>query len=271
MVTISSVVETRRIEELRQNELEEARAIQSVMLPEHALCTPLVTVAHAFEPVDIVGGDFVDYFQLSDESVGFYVGDVSGKGLPAAMYAALAVGILRGVHKTGQSPSAVISVLNARLMSRRGLRRHAAILYGVFHPQTSELQLASAGMPNPILISHHQCKPLTLSGIPPGLFPESQYETMTLQLQPGDSVLVCSDGVSEAQNAVLDDFGIARVLAVCETAADSQPADLLNEVFSAVRHFARDLHQHDDMAAVVFKLHTQPGECGCSGRCRSDS
>jgi sigma-B regulation protein RsbU (phosphoserine phosphatase) len=83
-------------------------------------------------------------------NVGFYVGDVSGKGLPAAMYAALAVGILRSVHKTDQSPGENLSVLNKRLMSRGGLRRHAAIVYGAFDPRTLEMRLTSAGMPGPL-------------------------------------------------------------------------------------------------------------------------
>jgi sigma-B regulation protein RsbU (phosphoserine phosphatase) len=85
--------------------------------------------------------------------VGFYVGDVSGKGLPAAMYAALAVEILRSVHKTDESPSDILSALHRRLMGRGGLRRHAAIIHGVFYPLTPELQLASAGMSGPFYFS----------------------------------------------------------------------------------------------------------------------
>lgn len=76
------------------------------MLPSQPLSTGEVTICHAFQPVAEVGGDFLDYFQLADGSVGLYLGDVSGKGLPAAMYAALAVGTLRGVHKTGLCPLA---------------------------------------------------------------------------------------------------------------------------------------------------------------------
>src|SRR5947209_11457451 len=106
------------IEKLREEELEEARAIQSVMLPEQALHTGSVRISHEFQPISAVGGDFLDYFQLSDGTIGLYLGDVSGKGLPAAMYAALAVGTLRGVHKTGQSPSQVLSVLNRPLLVR---------------------------------------------------------------------------------------------------------------------------------------------------------
>ena len=260
MLTVPSVVATRAVEKLRQEELEEARAIQSVMLPENVFCTDLVTIAHEFEPVDIVGGDFVDYFQLADGSVGFYVGDVSGKGLPAAMYAALAVGILRGVHKTGQSPSAVLAVLNHRLMSRRGLRRHAAIVYGVFDPRSSEIQISSAGMPGPLLFSGKSCRVLELSGIPPGLFPDSEYDTVSVTLQPGDSILVCSDGINEAQNARYEDFGIDRLMAICEAGFGLPPAVLLARIFSAVHDFTHAIQQHDDMVAAIFHLKSEPRE-----------
>src|ERR1700724_3446172 len=90
------------VEKLRAGELEAPRAIQSVMLPPEPLRAGAVRISHHFRPVAAVGGDFLDYFELSDGCVGLYLGDVSGKGLPAAMYAALAVGTLRGVHKTAQ-------------------------------------------------------------------------------------------------------------------------------------------------------------------------
>jgi serine phosphatase RsbU (regulator of sigma subunit) len=85
------VAERQAVELAREEELEEAHAIQRVLLPQEMLRASPVTVAHQFEPVDIVGGDFLDYFQLGDGPVGFYVGDVSGKGLPATMHAALTV------------------------------------------------------------------------------------------------------------------------------------------------------------------------------------
>jgi hypothetical protein len=94
-----------------------------------------------------VGGDFVDIFLMNNGNVGFYVGDVFGKGLPAAMYAALAVGILRTLHKTDQAPSEILSALNKRLMSRGGLRRHAALVYGVYDPAVWKCTWPARGCP----------------------------------------------------------------------------------------------------------------------------
>lgn len=252
MPTISSTVDHRAVEKLREEELEEARAIQRVMLPVDVLCSGPVTIAHKFQPLDLVGGDFLDYFELPDGTIGFYLGDVSGKGLPAAMYAALAVGILRGIHKTGESPANVLTTLNMRLTSRGGLRRHAAIVYGVFDPASAQMSLASAGMPGPLIFSEENCRVLELSGIPPGLFRESEYETVTVQLQPGESILLCSDGIVEAQNGECEDFGVDRLIDVCTTGRGFYTSELLARIFSAVHDFTNGVQQHDDMAATVF-------------------
>lgn len=184
--------------------------------------------------------------------MGFYVGDVSGKGLPAAMYAALAVGIVRSVHKTDQSPSDIWSALPRRLMS--GLRRHAAIVHSVFDPRTLEMQLASAGMPGPLYFSARGRTVLDLSGLPPGLFADSEYETLTLKLELGDSI--CSDGIIEAQNARYDDFGIARLMSVGNANSTASPTELLGHIFSAVHEFTDVIRQHHDMAVVIFHLAT---------------
>src|SRR5262249_8603042 len=194
-------------------------------------------------------GDFLDYFELTDGSVGLYVGDVSGKGLPAAMYAALAVGTLRGVHKTGQSPGDVLSMLNRRLLIRGTPRRHAAVQYAVFNPRLREMQIASAGMPCPFHISPHGCRLVEISGIPPGLFATTvAYETSKLTLTPGDSVLFLTDGVTEAFNTEGEGFGIERLQQICEAQVYSPSRELLVRIFSAVEHFARGRVQHDDMA-----------------------
>jgi sigma-B regulation protein RsbU (phosphoserine phosphatase) len=139
------------------------------MLPAESLRAGVVMISHEFQPVAAVGGDFLDYFELTDGSVGLYLGDVSGKGLPAARYAALAVGTLRGVHKTGTSPHDVLATLNRRLMIRGMPRRYTAIQYAVFNPHSHEQQIASAGMPGPFHRSASGCRNPKLCGIPPGL------------------------------------------------------------------------------------------------------
>ena len=173
------------IEKLREEELEEARAIQSVMLPGQALRAGGVRISHEFQPIAGVGGDFLDYFQLSDGIIGLYLGDVSGKGRPPAMYAALAVGPLRGVHKTGHPPCSVLSTLNRRLLVRGVPRRYSATQYAPFHPHTRQMHIAGAGVPGSLHLSSRGCRILEVPGLPPGLFENVEYEMCTIILGAG--------------------------------------------------------------------------------------
>ncbi len=250
MNTLALPLDLRALEKLRAEELEEARSIQAEMLPAESLRAGPVTISHEFKPIAAVGGDFLDYFQLMDGTFGLYLCDVSGKGLPAALYAALAVGTLRGVHKTGTSPSDALTTFNRRLLIRGMPRRHAAIHYAVFDPRSRDL--ASAGMPGPFHLCANGCRPLELSGIPPGLFADTCYESVTVQLSPGDSVLFCTDGITDAFDRDEEQFGVERLQELCGNKRHLSPAELLSNIFSAVEEFSRGREQHDDMAAALF-------------------
>jgi serine phosphatase RsbU (regulator of sigma subunit) len=113
-------------EKLREEELDEARATQSGMLPTQPLRVGGITISHEFQPATLVGGDYLDYFSLPDGMIGMYVGDVPARA-GRAMYAALAVGTLRGIHNTGQHPTQVMALLNKRLLLRGNPSRYTAI------------------------------------------------------------------------------------------------------------------------------------------------
>lgn len=254
----STETELQSIEKLREQDLDEARVIQSGMLPAQPLHQGRVIISHEFQPVTEVGGDYLDYFSLMDGKIGLYIGDVSGKGLPAALYAALAVGTLRGVHKTGQEPGSVLALLNNRLMVRGIPARHTAIQYAVFDPILQQMKIASAGMPGPILIRGKECQVLQLAGIPPGLFPDITYDEFTLQLEPGDSVLFCTDGLTDAHDRFDQVFELAGLKDVCRIHAQDSPVGLLNQVFTAIEDFTVDCRQFDDMTAAVFHYSPTP-------------
>jgi phosphoserine phosphatase RsbU/P len=255
MNTLMTLEEVHAFEKIRQEELEEARALQSMMMPAASLRTGLVVVSHECQPVATVGGDFLDYFELTDGTVGIYLGDVCGKGLPAALYAALAVGTLRGVHKTGQMPDAVVSLLNKRLLIRGTPRRHCALQYAVFGPEDCGMRITSAGMPTPLHLSmRDHCRALDLGGMPPGLFATAKYETSSIRLERGDSVLFFTDGITDARNARDEEFGSKRLLALCEAHRDLSPNELLEEIFSCIGSFTKGQEQYDDMAAAVIRV-----------------
>jgi sigma-B regulation protein RsbU (phosphoserine phosphatase) len=242
------------LERIREQELEEARAIQGAMLPTASLRAGKAAVLHQLRPVREVGGDFLDYFMLTDGSIGLYLGDVSGKGLPAALYAALVVGTLRGTHKTGTPPGEVLSLVNRRLAGRAIPRRYSAMQYAVFYPERRQMRIASAGMNGPLHLGRAGCRELRLSGIPPGMFLKADYEMHTLEIEPGDSVIFFTDGITEARNFRHEEYGIERVTQACAGLRGDPPAEMLRGMFAAVGRFALGQPQHDDMTAMVFHL-----------------
>ena len=254
MQAIAHPLDLSALERIREQEVEEALAIQSAMLPTASLRAGKVAIMHQLRSVREVGGDFLDYFTLSDRSIGLYLGDVSGKGLPAALYAALAVGTLRGVHKTGTSPGDVLSLVNRRLAGRAVPRRYSAVQYAVFHPERGQMQIASAGLHGPLHLGRSGCRELHLSGIPPGMFLKAEYDMHTIEIEPGDSVIFFTDGITDARDFRQEEFGIERVTELCAGLYGEPPAELLRRIFAAVGRFALGQPQHDDMTAVIFHL-----------------
>jgi len=242
------------LERLRERELEEARSLQQAIIQAEPLRGPAIELASRFRPFVDVGGDFLDYFCLSDNRLGIYLGDVVGKGLPAAMYAALAVGTMRGIKKTGELPATVLELLNRRLRMRVPPARYCAVQYAVFDPVSLELWLANAGLPKPVHIAAHGCCELGEGGLPSGLFPDTHYEQTTVRLKPGDAVLFLTDGVLEAQNDAGEEFGNERLLEACAKLRGESADGILARLFEAVDAFVDGAQQHDDMTAAVMKL-----------------
>ncbi len=238
----------------RAHEMEEARFIQQAMVAQEPLKTSALEFSVLFRPMEEVGGDFLDYFWLEDKQFGFYIGDVVGKGLPAAMYGALAVGTLRGINKTGEPPPNVLKGLNQRLRSRVIPGRYCAVQYGTFDPATQRLNFANAGLPLPLLISAGGCIEVGEGGLPSGLFPHSEYVHSSFELAAGDAVLFSTDGIAEARNSKDEEFGIERLIEVCAANRCKHADELLAAIAAALDDFTNGTRQHDDMTAGVLKV-----------------
>lgn len=242
------------IEKVREYEIEEARNMQQAMVPTEPLRAHPVEFACKFRPVTEVGGDFLDYFWLPDRRLGFYLGDVVGKGLAAAMYAALAIGTFRGIHKTGMPPTSVLELLNERLRMRVLPGRYCAVQYAVFDPPSWQLWFANAGLPLPLHISSAGCCELGEGGLPSGMFAGARYTQHTVRLASGDAVLFTTDGLLDARNREGEEFGIERLIAVCAENKNKPAEILLGFIFAAVELFSAGAPQQDDMTAAVLKL-----------------
>lgn len=149
-------------------DVREAEIIQSSLLPKEDFLHESVEIAFRCTPFYSVGGDFVDFFCLPNGFIGIYLGDVVGKGLPAALYSALVMGTLRGIHKAGTDTARVLSMLNERLVQRPIPGRFCSTLDALFNPATRELIFSNAGMPYPLLVSGTECRKTRRGRLPFG-------------------------------------------------------------------------------------------------------
>lgn len=232
----------------------EAKLIQSSLLPARGLCLESVEIAFRFMPFSEVGGDFLDVFRLPDGFVGIYLGDVVGKGLPAAMYAALVTGTLRGIHKSGTDTDSVLARLNERLLQRPIPGRFCSTLYALFNPVTRQLIFSNAGMPLPLLASGTTCRELGAGGLPSGMFPGATYERHVVQMGAGDCVLFATDGLHESRNPEGIEFSTDQMQEVWTQCAHRSANEAADFVFDRQEAFSNGSAPHDDITAVVLKV-----------------
>ena len=236
---------------------EAAREIQYSLVPTGNLISAGVEVAFRFSPFAEVGGDFTDFFQLPNGLVGLYLGDVVGKGLAAAMYAALVMGTLRGINKTGEDTAAVLALLNKRLLVRPITGRYCATLYALFDPITRQLTFSNAGLPHPVLVSNGRYSRLGEGGLPSAVFSGTSYDKYTVRLAPGDSVLFATDGLHELRNQRDEDFSWDRLGELwCECARKSAD-ESLDHLFEGAKSFSNGSGPHDDITAVALRVPTE--------------
>ena len=234
--------------------MREARLIQGSLLPTASLRDRGIEIAFRFTPYFEVGGDFVDFFRLPDGLIGLYIGDVVGKGLPATMYGALVIGILRGIHKSDIDTGMVLSLLNQRLRQRPLPGRFCATLYAVFDLSTRTLAFSNAGLPFPLHASATECRPVGEGGLPSGLVSCATYDQHIIQLSPGDAVLFAIDGLHESLNPEGVEFCDARMSALWAECQSKCATESLDQFFEGLHAFSNGVQPHDDITAVALKV-----------------
>ncbi|MGH9746695.1 MAG: PP2C family protein-serine/threonine phosphatase [Candidatus Acidiferrales bacterium] len=239
---------------LYEADREAAREIQHSLVPVGNLTLPGVEVAYRFSPFADVGGDFADFFRLPDGLIGVYIGDVVGKGLSAAMYAALVMGTLRGINKTGEDTAAVLALLNKRLLVRPVSGRYCATIYALFNPMTRQLTFSNAGLPYPVLVSQGKYMKLGEGGLPSGVFPGSTYDKHVVRLSPGDSVLFATDGLHELRNCRNEDFGWDRLGELWSECNRKSADESLDYLFEGAKSFSTEEGPHDDITAISLRV-----------------
>jgi phosphoserine phosphatase RsbU/P len=228
----------------------EAAATQRALMPPPLYTGAFVHAAATMRPCRVVGGDFYDYLDTGRE---FHVllGDACGKGTSAALQAALAQGVLAVEVEAKAGAANVVAHLN-RALCRRGMAdRFVTLFYGVM-TRDHGFTYCHAGHSRPMLVNHSSVRRLSVGGIPPGIFGDAVYEEESLTSEPGDTLVVFSDGLSEA--ARLDqEFGDARILEIVTEHREGTASAILHQLMQAVRDFTRRDRQRDDMSILVVR------------------
>lgn len=241
-----------------ERELRIAAEIQRSLLPEPRYVGTGVDAAADSLPCQAIGGDFFDYLTLSDGSFGFALGDVAGKGPPAALLTAKLQGIFSAQAWSSLSPAQTMAGVNQALIRRAIEARFATMLYGIVSP-TGTLTYCNAGHNPPFLLTRSGAvQRLDQGGLVLGLFQHAAYDEESLQLHSGDVLVVFSDGVSEALSVAGEEFGEDRILTCLQPHLQDDPPALLARLLAVVREFTKGAVQSDDVTALVLRYVGSP-------------
>jgi serine phosphatase RsbU (regulator of sigma subunit) len=233
-------------------ELRIAAEIQQALLPPPAWSSDHFDAVGRTVPCRAIGGDFFEYFAMADGSAGFVVADVSGKGAPAALLTAVTQGVLATQTAFGGGPAAALARVNEILIRRAIGSRFVTVFFAALS-KDGTMVCCNGGHNPPFLLSGSRVRRLETGGLICGLFEKATYEEERLQLQPGDLLVMFSDGISEALNQAGEEFGDDRILACLKENARGTASEILEALVRTVKAFAAGTMQSDDMTAVVMR------------------
>jgi phosphoserine phosphatase RsbU/P len=242
-------LEKRRIEE----ELRLAHTIQERLLPSETPKLLNVDVAGWSQPSRQVGGDYYNYFPFEDGRFGFVIADVSGKGVPAALLMSLLDGIFSAQAEVDCGVSETISRVNNYLHRKSSAEKFVTLFYGILDAD-NRLMYTNAGHNPPMLFSAGGAmQRLTEGGLLLGAFPNVAYAESTLTLEPGDTLVLFTDGLSEARDAQGEEFGEERIVDVVREGLGRSAEEIRVAIYEAVADFSKGKPQYDDMTLIVVQ------------------
>ncbi len=207
-----------------------------------------------FQPARQLGGDLYDFLNYGKDRHLLAVGDVSGKGAPAALYGALAGGILRSLAPLRLPVPELLRRLNATLLERRVEGHFITLTCAVWEPRNRTLRLANAGMPLPVLIRNGRWRHIQAEGIPLGLLEHTEYQEVSLQLKKGDLLAFFSDGLVEAMNPELQEFGARHLANLLRDNASRPLREIIDILFGEIARFEQGRPPRDDQTLVLARV-----------------
>jgi phosphoserine phosphatase RsbU/P len=236
-------------------EIEIAREVQERLFPQEMPTIPGATVAGHCRPALGVGGDYYDVINLEDGRLGLAVGDVSGKGISAALLMASLRASLRGVALDSPRDFAnLMHKVNKLVYEASASNRYATFFFAAFDPKTRRLECVNAGHNPPVLLRKGTVIRLEADGPVVGLLPYAPYTEQSLTLEPGDLLILYTDGISEAMTSDDEEWGEDRMIASASAVRNKPAADVLRAMFADADKFTAGAPQHDDMTLLVLQL-----------------
>ncbi len=246
--------EIARQEKRLERDLAMARELQFHLLPPKNPKLSNLEVAAKFAPARAIGGDLYDFVPYPQSRLAIVIGDVSGKGAPAAIYAALVSGILRSHAPMEPGPSEMLAAVNYSLSERRIDGQFVSIIYAVWDDDDRTLRVANSGLPRPIYCRGGKAEGIDATGLPLGLFDDADYEEFLFRASPGDLFVFFSDGILDARNRAGDLFGRERVEELVNRCSGKSAEAVVSSLFKAVAEHSAGVETFDDQTIVVIRV-----------------
>ena len=238
-----------------QNELDVANNIQQSVLPASFPESDNFEIYASMQPARNVGGDFYDVQILRDGKIGLAIADVSDKGMPAALFMMSSRMLLKGAGQRFEHPGDALTEVNNLLDAENEAAMFVTLFYAIYNPASSEFRYANGGHNEPIIV--HPNGEVTVieptGGTALGIIPGIDYREETVKLEAGDTVILYTDGITEAFNGAGELFGLDRLCEIFRNKQASSAEETSEMVFDAVNEFAGEEPQSDDQACLVFR------------------
>jgi sigma-B regulation protein RsbU (phosphoserine phosphatase) len=235
-----------------QEDLEAAHELQTLLLPAAAPPIRGIKAAIGSRPARQITGDIYDFFQLSNAHSIIAFGDSSGKGAAAALYGAVLDGLLRELAPRRHQPAQLMKALNDKLVERPVDGRYVTLLLMVWSPQASKFTITNAGNTLPMVCRDGEILKMQVEGVPLGLLPDREYEEIVFNAEPGDTLVLTSDGISDHLSPSGEEYGRGRLAQIVRKLAGGNPQDLVNAIFADLDRF--NLVRFDDQTVIVLQV-----------------
>ena len=246
------LVEQERQRQKLEQELNVARDIQQALIPHGFHDFPYFGVTGIHTPCHAVGGDYFDVFPLGEDRTAIVVADVSGKGIGAALLTTMLQGAFSGMTP-GTDPVQVLNQINRFLCSHAEVGRYATMFFSILD-RDGRLYFINAGHPSPLVMRSGEVTELVPEGsFPVGLLPEATFDAKTVYLQPGDTLVMFSDGVTEAMDPDKELFGVPRLQEALAGKQDIPLGTLQKEILESIEVFTRGANQNDDITVLLVR------------------